>query len=200
MCLSSAQEASAIYQEILRSPVLYQLLLKADVDLAVAARAGRCPRCAGPLHVADYPRKPRGDVGELPAGYDTRFSLCCGECRKRATPPSLRFLGRRVYLGTVVVLVSAMLHGVTGRRAAELRRVVGVPARTVARWRTWWQEAFIQTPTWAALRGRLMPPPQESALPFSLTSRVCVPLVVERVEVLMRLLRALTTGSCPVVL
>jgi hypothetical protein len=34
-------------------------------------------------------------------------------CRSRTTPPSLRFLGRKVYLATIVVLVSMMQYGVT---------------------------------------------------------------------------------------
>ena len=44
--------------------------------------------------------------------YAERFSFCCAVdgCRKRATPPSLRFLGRKVYLATVVTLISAMLR------------------------------------------------------------------------------------------
>jgi hypothetical protein len=34
----------------------------------------------------------------LDKGYGQRFSFCCavGGCRKRTTPPSLRFLGRKV--------------------------------------------------------------------------------------------------------
>jgi len=46
-----------------------------------------------------------------------RFSLCCGAraVRKRATPPSVRFLGRRVYLGAVVI-VASMVALRSGRR------------------------------------------------------------------------------------
>jgi hypothetical protein len=47
------------------------------------------------------------------------LSLCCSRdgCRRRMTPPSVRFLGRRVYLGAVLVLVSAMQQGsLPGRR------------------------------------------------------------------------------------
>jgi len=34
--------------------------------------------------------------------------FCCAVdgCRSRATPPSLRFLGRKVYLAAIVVLVA----------------------------------------------------------------------------------------------
>ena len=48
-----------------------------------------------------------------PKDYGYRLSFCCDRdgCRKRATPPSVRFLGRKVYLGAVVVLVAAMRQG-----------------------------------------------------------------------------------------
>ena len=80
---------------------LYALLRRCDEDLAAEQRAGGCPHCGGVLHSARYPRKPRGAVERLPDEYGWRLSLCCARegCRKRATPPSLRFLGRKVYLG-----------------------------------------------------------------------------------------------------
>ena len=48
-----------------------------------------------------------------------RFSFCCAAdgCRKRETPASLRFLGRKVFLGAMVVLISAMQSGLTTARA-----------------------------------------------------------------------------------
>ena len=52
-------------------------------------------------------------------------------CRTRATPPSLRFLGRHVYLATVVTLISAMQLGTTPSRLARLS-VVRTLARLVA--------------------------------------------------------------------
>ncbi len=92
------------------------------------ARGGhdRRPRkgcsCGGRLHSANYPRAPRGGPDHLPEEYRSRFSFCCDRdgCRKRMTPPSVRFLGRKVYLGAVVILVSAMRQGPTPRRVREL--------------------------------------------------------------------------------
>ena len=85
------------------------LLEQHDEGVARRVAAEGCPRCDGPLHRGDYERKPRGAL-IAPAGEEfvRRFSLCCGRegCRKRATPPSLRFLGRRVYLGAVVIVAS----------------------------------------------------------------------------------------------
>ena len=56
-------------------------------------------------------------------------------CRRRHTPPSVRFLGRRVYVGLVVVLVSAMRHGLTAPRVQRLREQLGIDRQTLERWR-----------------------------------------------------------------
>jgi len=157
--------------DLLSDARLYVLLLKFDEDLTKQVREKRCP-CGGALHTANYQRKPRG-VAHLPEGYDERHSLCCAVdgCRKRRTPPSLRFLGRRVYLGAVVALVSAMRHGVTGARWAELRALVGASRETLARWRRWWTEAFPATPFWQGARGMLGTPIAEAGLPATLLDR-----------------------------
>ena len=69
-----------------------------------------------------------------PAGEEfvRRFSLCCGRegCRKRATPPSLRFLGRRVYL-CAVVLVASMFAQVLGTDGS-VGRVTGEQLQALA--------------------------------------------------------------------
>ena len=42
-----------------------------------------------------------------------RLSFCCDRdgCRKRVTPPSVRFLGRKVFLAVAVILISAITKG-----------------------------------------------------------------------------------------
>lgn len=151
---------------------LYELLQRCDEDLAAEQRTRGCPRCAGVLHWARYPRKPRGFAGLNPE-YERRLSFCCADagCRKRVTPPSLRFLGRRVFLGAVVVLISALRCGVTPARMRCLEKRVGVSRRTVMRWRQWWCEQFIATPFWRAASSRLMPPLEPAQLPASLLER-----------------------------
>ena len=123
---------------LLSDSTLYDLLLEFDRDLADQARAAGCG-CGGALHSADYPRKPRGGPADLPAAYKRRLSLCCAQegCRKRTTPASVRFLGRRMYLAAVVVLATAMQGGITAKRAARLHELVGVSLRTLKRWRAW---------------------------------------------------------------
>jgi hypothetical protein len=83
----------------------------------------------------------------------------------------LRFLGRRVYFGVVVVLVTAMAHGVTARRAAELHAELGVDRRTLARWRHWWQEHFPTSSFWREHRARFSPPILADGLPGALLDR-----------------------------
>lgn len=72
-----------------------------DDDTRQVAAAG-CPWCEGPLHRSDFDRKLcDGLIVEGGEEFVQRFSLCCGYegCRRRATPPSVRFPGRRFYLG-----------------------------------------------------------------------------------------------------
>ena len=114
-------------QELHRCGSFWSLLLSIDRDPAECARRQGC-RCGGRLHCANYPRAPLGGPEQLPDEYRQRFSFCCERdgCRKRLTPPSVRFLVRKVYLGAVVVLIRAMRQGPTPRPAHELSRVFGV--------------------------------------------------------------------------
>lgn len=151
----------------------HELLLAFDHDLAAAARAGRCPRCGDVLHSAKFRRKPRGRPAGLGEAYDQRFSFCCAkdECRKRKTPASFRFLGRKVYFAALVVLISAMQHGATAARVQRLSKLVGVSRRTVARWREWWLSVFATSPFWQVASAALMPPVDNDRLPASLLER-----------------------------
>jgi hypothetical protein len=60
----------------------------------------------------------------------------------RWCPPSLRFLGPKVYIAAIVVLIAILRHGATAPRMRELTEVIGVDRRTVERWRTWWRDSF----------------------------------------------------------
>lgn len=156
---------------ILRDANLYAFLFQIDRELAAEARASGC-LCGGVLHSARYPRKPRGGPRGLGPEYETRLSFCCAKegCRRRTTPPSVRFLGPRVYLSTVVVLVSAM-EGVTVKRAEQLRDLLGVSLRTLKRWRRWWREVFVSSTFWKQAKGRFTPAVDVATLPASLLER-----------------------------
>src|SRR5262249_9187310 len=150
----------------------FEGLVQEDERIVREVAACGCPVCQGRLHRADYPRKPRGAL-IAPEGeaYMTRFSLCCAQegCRKRATPPSVRFLGRRVYLGAVVIVASMFARLLT--RRAEHRRVTGVPARTTRRWLDWWRGAFLLTEVFVSIRARLVGVAVD-ALPASIVQRL----------------------------
>jgi hypothetical protein len=109
------------------------------------------------------------------------------------TPASVRFLGRKVYGAAIVVLVTAMRHGVTRWRQAFLKQVLGVSAETLRRWRVFWQEAFAQSDFWKAARGRLMPPVDQARLPASLLERFEGDQK-EQVLLLLRFIQPLVTG------
>jgi len=182
---------------LLSDPTLYHLLLKFDRDLAAQARAAGC-LCGGALHSSDYARKPRGAPPGVAGGdFKRRLSLCCAEegCRSRTTPPSVRFLGRRVYFGAVVVLATAMTGGITAKRAERLRELVGVSLRTLRRWHAWWRGAFAESPFWKAARGRFSPPVETGALPSSLLERFSGPDERERLIRMLAFLGPLTTTS-----
>jgi len=169
------------------------LLPRIDDDLAAKTQAAGCEFCGGRLDVANYPRKPRG-ADELDDSYHRRRSFCCAAegCRRRATPPSVRFLGRKVYVGAVVVLAAALQHGPTKKRVAELAALLGANRRTLVRWRRWWSTLFATSRFWTSLRSRFVPVVDESAMPASLLSRV-VATDEPAIVVLLRLLAPVST-------
>ena len=185
-----------LYRDLLADARFHQLLLAFDADLADAARAERCAPCGGTLHSACYPRKPRGRPCRLGPEHDRRFSFCCAVdgCRSRATPPSLRFLGRKVYLAAIVVLVAIMRHGVTASRMERLSEAVGVDRRTVERWRRWWREGFTATRFWKVARAMFMPPIDGERLPASLLERFTGD-DADRLIALLRFIGPVTGGS-----
>jgi len=183
-------------QKLLRDARLYELLAHIDSGFAADARASGCA-CGGKLHSAKYPRKPRGGRDDLGEEWCRRFSFCCANdgCRRRTTPQSVRFLGRRVYLGFVVVLLSAMTLGVSAKRAAELGNLVDVSVRTLTLWREWWQETFPLSQVWKRAKARFVPAVETTCLPTSLLDRFTVLDEREGLLAVLELLAPLTTTS-----
>jgi hypothetical protein len=158
-----------MYHDVPRVARFWPVLFAIDQDLAETTREQGCS-CGGRLHSADYLRSPRGIPGKLPECLRIRLSFCCDRdgCRKRTTPPSVRFLGRKVYLGAIVILISAMRQGPSPRRVRELSARFGVDRQTIARWQVFWREHFPQTHFWKIARARLVPAVEIISLPFSL--------------------------------
>lgn len=163
-----------MYRELLRDARFFALLLMIDAEELGRVRAKGCPRCGGPLHSGHYERKPRGTElcrGELPEGYATRFSLCCGWCRARTMPGSVRFLGRKVYLAVVICVATVLVRGADRNALQLLRRELGVSWNTLRRWCAWWQ-ALTGSAFWQRVRGWLPVDLDVGAVPGSLLARV----------------------------
>lgn len=176
-------------ESLLQDGKLHRLLEKVDQDLAEEAREGGCRDCGNKVHRADYERKPRGG----PAEWDKRHSFCCARdgCRRRLTPPSVRFLGRKVYVGVIVVLISAMQYGLKAKRVEALREALGIDIRTLRRWREWWLSTFIASPFWKQAKARFMSPLDERKMPLSLVNAFGQP-ARERVLKLLKFLSPIT--------
>jgi hypothetical protein len=175
-----------VYAEIVEESSFWIELVEIDRKFQSVVRATPCQHCGGPLHVADYPRKPR-DVPEcLAEAFSSRFSTCCGHCRKRTTPLSVRFLGRRVYAGIIVVL-------------ASMRALVcGASRQTLSRWRGWWTVVVPQLAFWRALQALLVPAVPVARLPASLLERFEADgaQTANGLYAALRALTPLTTSSC----
>lgn len=162
------------------------LLDAEDARTTAAVKERGCPHCGGRLDQANYPRKPRGgELGAAGEGFDRRRSLCCARegCRRRRTPPSLLFLGRRVYLAVTVVL--AVWRAATCSSSP--------PRRTVGRWRGWFA-ALHETTWWTATRARVWPVVESvEVLPNAIIDRVLHGRMIA--DALVVTLRILTSGA-----
>jgi len=147
-----------MHDSLLRDVGFWSFLLSIDWGLAKKARERGCS-CGGHLHAANYFRKPRGGPDGLSRECCLRLSLCCDRegCRKRLTPPSVRFLGRKGYLLPVIFLASAMRQGPSPRAMRALSAAFGADRRTIARWQVLWCEQFPHTRFWKVERARFVP-------------------------------------------
>jgi hypothetical protein len=168
-----------------------KLLEDTDHELAEAVRRDGCLECGAPLDVANFSRKPRGG----PTDWDKRLSFCCRRCRARHTPASVRFLGPKVYVGVMVTLVAAMLHGLSSWRVACLSRELGVDRRTLKRWREWWQAAFIRSRFWKGARAAFARPVAEPTMPVGLLAAFGGTDGAQAIVRLLKFLSPITVGK-----
>lgn len=187
-----------MFISLLKDPVFLAFLFQIDLRSAEEARQNGCPVCGGSLHWANYPRIPRGIGCQLGDEQKIRLSLCCGRdgCRKRLTPPSVRFLGRKVYFGGAVILFSALSYGVTSTRAGKLHKLYGVDRQTIIRWRKWWLDDFANSRFWKGRKGLFRMPPEQSKLPFSLFDSFLGKLE-QKMVFMLRFLSPITSASAP---
>lgn len=194
---AKTRETTALYQTLFSDASLYTALAKLDEEIATEARSKGCPFCGGTLHSGRYPRKPRGIPSEVEGYYQFRASFCCSRkgCRLRTTPPSVRFLGRKVFSAAAVVLVTILRHGPTPERLSRLHQLTGVSARTVARWRIWWKSAVPRTRWWRTARGFLRQPVAEHLMPTSLLNAFATGDEKAGLIALLRFVSPLTRSS-----
>ena len=180
--------------QFLSNPTFLLLLLAIDRNLAEKVRVQGCA-CGARLHAAHYPRKPRGGPPCPDPHFTLRLSFCCDVdgCRCRSTPPSVRFLSRRVYLGVLVVLITALRQGPTPTGYAVLQNHFGVDRRTIARWQAWWKDAFPASKFWSVARARCALP-----MPIEFPRAVVLLFQAESAERMAALLRFISPiGGSP---
>lgn len=105
----------------------------------------------------------------------------------------MRFLGRKVYVGAVVVLATALQHGPSKKSVTALSSLLGITRRTLVRWRRWWSTTFASSRFWMSLRGRFVTAVDEATLPASVLSRMAATDDGEKLAALLRLLAPIST-------
>lgn len=133
----------------------HAFLERCDEELAREAVKLGCKKCGGTLHRSPYPRSPFGVLPSLRIYYEKRLSLCCSQCRKRTTTPSVRFFGRYWYVAPLLLIISALRDKRWRRSSTKLSSYFGIRLRpeTWARWRLWWQQTFVETAFWQQAKG-----------------------------------------------
>lgn len=185
------------FSMILSSVLFFQGLWDLDEKISIEVQNTGCS-CGGCLHQANYPRRMFGLFQTIAELFEMRFSFCCDQenCRKRRTPPSVRFLGRRRFSFALVLLASVLTNGVNARRIAQLQGLVPVSEATLQRWRKWWQKEFVITPLWQEMCGRFMPAILSHQLPDEILERSIIDGAEKRVTSILCQLSPLSTTSC----
>lgn len=114
----------------------------------------------------------------------------------RVTPPSVRFLGRKHFLSSVVLLVSAARYGARPRVVQALRHTYDVSHSTLARWQRWWRETVPTTAFWLVAKTRVSRPIDPSRVPAELVKRFEATAALEN---LIAALRFIATLPCELV-
>ncbi len=172
----------------------HQALFQIDHAEADRVQSRGCDHCAGPLHQAHYPRIGFGVKTEYAHFYQLRLSFCCGTCRRRTTPKSVRFAGQRRFISSVFLLLSALRLSPSEARCETIARRYGVQisVSTWKRWRSWWQQ-LPATSCWSFAKTRVGILPLRRPLPKSLLAVFSGETLMIR---LVHLLRFLSPLSC----
>ena len=144
-----------MYHSLLTDARFHNSLVDLDRLIAEQVRQEQCRFCHGNLHQSHFPRKPRGVPEETHPDYSIRFSYCCGTegCRKRFTPPSMRFLSRKIYSSIVIIIIFLLKPETDESRIEGLNRLLDtqLSVENLRRWRHFWTKDIPQTHTWKRL-------------------------------------------------
>jgi hypothetical protein len=153
-----------MYSKILKDASFYSLQIEIDKKTASAMREKGCP-CGGGLNVANFQRKTRGVPESIEAKFNLRFSFCCNKegCRKRKTPPTVRFAGRKLWAAQLVLILSGDCSSQTEKC---FKQKFGASSRVIRQWRHWWAQIFSQSKFWTKSRFRV--PGLKKGSPFDL--------------------------------
>ena len=157
-------------------------LCQLDFEYAQKYKSQGSPCCGAALHVSNFKRNPRGigvDILEDLEGYELewelRYSFCCSKCRKRFTPASFRFLGRKHYWGWLLLIQCALAGGVFAQQQLKKKLQayqIGLDQRTLERWLAWWESVVGNSPFWKSFKGRFMAPIDPKYIPAGLLCRI----------------------------
>lgn len=140
--------------ELFHSAKFFSFLFGLDQEAAKRAKEKRCPICGGQLDAAKYSRVING-IEEMPNKHELLvFSMCCRHCRKRVTPPTLRFSGRKQHTKGVMLLAHVLKRGATQRRIIELSKLLGASERTIRGWIRLWRAKVGDSSWWRDLKSR----------------------------------------------
>ncbi len=158
------QKRNIMSHKFLFNATFHSFLIAIDRELSEDVRQKGC-FCGGTLHQSNYPRSPFGLSPEYRKLYEERFSFCCNSCRRRTTPPSVRYFGRRWYPAPLLLLISALMLSINEHRLSQVKRHFGITVSesTWKRWRRWWREVFVETPFWKHARS-LIPEPKKAVV------------------------------------
>lgn len=127
----------------------FNQILARDKALAEMIRLEGCPECNGPLHYANYKRKPF----EFSNEEFVRFSLCCGHCRRRVKPPSVLFFGRKRFTSLTILMLAAKSPELPTEVIKEFKTRFNIHQRTISHWRKWFRKKFEASVFWKTLKG-----------------------------------------------
>lgn len=129
----------------------YNSLLDLDRLIAEQVRQAHCVFCQGNLHQSHFLRKPKGVPEGVDDDFAIRFSYCCGQdgCRKRLTPPSMRFLSRKVYSSVIIFLIFLLKEDTDESKVDKLNLLLNtsLSVETLRRWRNYWKNEVPQSKT-----------------------------------------------------